>query len=47
MPAYATHCSSAAAYASACNCWGITPSVTTAPTPTVTVTTTVDYCDDL
>ncbi|EHA57085.1 hypothetical protein MCOR27_008270 [Pyricularia oryzae] len=46
-PTYATACSSDAAYASACNCWGITSAVSTAPTPTVTVTSTIDYCDDL
>ena len=47
LPAYATHCSGAPAYASACSCFGITGTVTTAPTPTVTVTSTIDYCDDL
>ncbi len=47
IPAYASVCSSAERYASACSCFGVTGSVTTAPTPTVTVTTTLDYCDDL
>ncbi|KAK3946458.1 hypothetical protein QBC46DRAFT_335899 [Diplogelasinospora grovesii] len=47
IPTYAAVCSSAAAYASACSCYGVTGSVTTAPVPTVTVTTTIDYCDDL
>ncbi|KAM0330899.1 hypothetical protein ACHAQA_003855 [Verticillium albo-atrum] len=46
VPAYASSCD-APKYASACDCWGITAAVTTAPTPTVTVTTTVDYCEDL
>lgn len=47
LPAYAAVCSSAAAYAQACSCFGVTGTVTTAPQPTVTVTTTIDYCDDL
>jgi len=47
IPTYASACSSAAAYESACSCFGVTGSVTTAPTPTVTVTTTIDYCEDL
>lgn len=46
VPAYASSCDEAR-YASACDCWGITAAVTTAPTPTVTVTTTIDYCEDL
>ncbi|KAG7151064.1 hypothetical protein HYQ46_013192 [Verticillium longisporum] len=46
VPAYASSCD-AVKYASACDCWGITAAVSTAPTPTVTVTTTVDYCEDL
>ncbi|CRK13008.1 hypothetical protein BN1708_010709 [Verticillium longisporum] len=46
VPAYASSCN-AVKYASACDCWGITAAVSTAPTPTVTVTTTVDYCEDL
>ena len=47
LPAYATAACKAADYASACGCFGVTGSVTTAPVPTVTVTTTIDYCDDL
>lgn len=45
LPTYATQCSSVAAYSSACSCWGITARVSTAATPTVTVTSTYDYCD--
>ncbi|KAL2755324.1 hypothetical protein ACRALDRAFT_1064517 [Sodiomyces alcalophilus JCM 7366] len=45
VPAYASSCDEVR-YASACDCWGITAEVTTAPTPTVTVTTTIDYCED-
>ncbi|OAA69816.1 hypothetical protein ISF_03086 [Cordyceps fumosorosea ARSEF 2679] len=49
VPAYASGCDSAARYSSACSCWGITASATTAaqPTKTVTVTVTSDYCEDL
>jgi len=48
LPTYATAaCKAAADYASACSCYGVTGSVSTAPTPTVTVTSTIDYCDDL
>lgn len=48
LPTYATAaCDNGAAYASACSCYGVTGSVTTAPVPTTTVTTTIDYCDDL
>ncbi|KAK0705416.1 hypothetical protein B0H67DRAFT_649748 [Lasiosphaeris hirsuta] len=47
IPTYASACSSAFAYASACSCFGVTGSVTTAPAPTVTVTSALDYCDDL
>ncbi|KAJ9165208.1 hypothetical protein NKR19_g627 [Coniochaeta hoffmannii] len=47
LPTYATAACDAKAYASACSCYGITGSVTTAPVPTTTVTTTIDYCDDL
>ncbi|EFQ35134.1 hypothetical protein CGRA01v4_01747 [Colletotrichum graminicola] len=47
IPAYASSCDDAAEYSSACSCWGITAVTTTAPRPTVTTTTTVDYCDDL
>ena len=46
IPSYAAVCSASAAYASACSCFGLTGSVTTAPRPTVTVTTTADYCED-
>ncbi|KAK1476831.1 hypothetical protein CNYM01_05736 [Colletotrichum nymphaeae SA-01] len=45
IPAYASSCGDSAAYSSACSCWGITAVTTTAPKPTVTVTTTVDYCE--
>jgi hypothetical protein len=47
LPNYASACTAAAEYASACSCFGLTGSVTTAPTPTVTVTSTVEVCDDL
>ncbi|KAM3447799.1 hypothetical protein MY3296_008369 [Beauveria thailandica] len=49
VPAYASGCDSASRYSSACACWGITASATTAaqPTKTVTVTITSDYCEDL
>jgi len=47
VPAYASACSASGEYASACSCFGVTGSVTTVATPTVTVTTTVDTCDDL
>ncbi|KAM3553991.1 hypothetical protein MY1884_005876 [Beauveria asiatica] len=49
VPAYASGCDSASRYSSACACWGITASATTAaqPTKTVTVTVTSDYCEDL
>lgn len=49
VPAYASGCDSASRYSSACSCWGITASATTAATPTKTVTVTVtsDYCEDL
>ncbi|KAH7347560.1 hypothetical protein B0T11DRAFT_343690 [Plectosphaerella cucumerina] len=46
VPAYASSCD-APKYASACDCWGITAGVSTAPVPTTTVTTTIDYCEDL
>lgn len=45
-PAYASPCSSAAAYVSACSCIGVTgPIIVTAPTPSTTITlpTTVTY----
>ncbi|KAK2053778.1 hypothetical protein LY76DRAFT_581222 [Colletotrichum caudatum] len=47
VPAYASSCDDAAEYSSACSCWGITAVTSTAPRPTVTVTTTADYCEDL
>jgi hypothetical protein len=47
IPDYAENCVDAAEYISACSCFGLTGSVTTAPAPTVTVTTTVDYCEDI
>ncbi|PMD32576.1 hypothetical protein L207DRAFT_609174 [Hyaloscypha variabilis F] len=40
VPSYATYCSSASAYYSACSCAGITGTTTTAPTPTYTSTVT-------
>ncbi|CAM1504263.1 Fc.00g018540.m01.CDS01 [Cosmosporella sp. VM-42] len=42
VPTYATgHCPSSGQYSSACSCWtAVTPSTTTLPTPTVTMTTT-------
>jgi len=46
VPAYASECGGAAGFASACSCWGITATVSTAPRPTVTVTSTLDYCDE-
>jgi len=47
LPTYATAACDAGSYASACSCFGVTGSVTTAPVPTTTVTTTIDFCDDL
>lgn len=49
VPTYIKNCDSAEDYASACACWGITATTSTAPTPTKTVTETVteDYCEDL
>ncbi|KAK4162179.1 hypothetical protein QBC43DRAFT_79394 [Cladorrhinum sp. PSN259] len=47
IPGYADNCVDAAEYRVACQCFGLTASVTTAPQATVTVTTTVDWCDDL
>lgn len=43
VPVYASACSGTARYSSACSCWGITATTTTAPTPTIysTVTATV------
>ncbi|KAF9874569.1 hypothetical protein CkaCkLH20_08132 [Colletotrichum karsti] len=45
IPAYASSCDDTAEYSSACSCWGITAVTSTAPRPTVTVTTTADYCE--
>ena len=47
IPSYADNCVDAAEYRVACSCFGLTASVTTAPAPTVTVTTTVDSCEVL
>ncbi len=51
IPSYADNCANAAEYISACSCFGLTGTVTTAPTPKVTVTTTVvkddDGCEDI
>ena len=47
VPAYASACDQPGEYAAACSCFGITSGATTAPTPTVTVTSTIDYCEDL
>ncbi|KAG5980689.1 hypothetical protein E4U55_003771 [Claviceps digitariae] len=49
VPDYASSCKKAGKYASACSCWGITPTVSTAPVPTETrtVTVTLDFCEDL
>ncbi|KAG4418276.1 hypothetical protein IFR04_008552 [Cadophora malorum] len=48
IPIYASACSSAARYSSACSCWGITARTTTASAPvtrtTVTVTATASVC---
>ncbi|KAK2016699.1 hypothetical protein LZ32DRAFT_688702 [Colletotrichum eremochloae] len=46
VPTYATYCADAANYFSACGCAGVMPVTTTAPTPTVTLTTTelVEQC---
>ena len=44
VPTYATYCSSASAYYSACSCAGVTPVTTTLPTPTETVYTTTSVC---
>ncbi|KAK3293511.1 uncharacterized protein B0H64DRAFT_376413 [Chaetomium fimeti] len=47
IPEFAENCADAAEFVSACSCFGVTGSVTTAPAPTVTVTTTIDYCEDI
>jgi hypothetical protein len=41
VPYYASACPGTSAYSSACSCWGITASTTTAPTPVTTTTSTV------
>ncbi|RFU24473.1 hypothetical protein B7463_g11865, partial [Scytalidium lignicola] len=41
VPAYASPCSGIARYSSACSCWGITATVNTAPTLTVSATATL------
>jgi hypothetical protein len=40
IPAYASLCSGAVRYSSACSCIGVTPSITTLSTPSTTVTAT-------
>ncbi|KAL8334386.1 hypothetical protein RB598_008908 [Gaeumannomyces tritici] len=40
VPAYASACPDAAAYSSACSCWGITARTTTAGAPSATASTT-------
>ncbi|KAL7931741.1 hypothetical protein V8C35DRAFT_109065 [Trichoderma chlorosporum] len=47
IPEYASPCDSGAVYSSACSCWGITATTTTAATPTQTeiVTVTQSYCE--
>lgn len=40
VPTYASACSGAVRYSSACSCWGVSAAFTTAPTPVVTVTVT-------
>ncbi|KAK7932579.1 hypothetical protein PG985_003291 [Apiospora marii] len=40
VPTYASACSGAVRYSSACSCWGVSAVFTTAPTPVVTVTVT-------
>ncbi len=46
IPPYATACSSAGEYISACNCWGISGSDTTVASPISTYTSSIDYCDN-
>lgn len=50
IPAYASACSGAAGYSSACSCIGVTPTTTTVATPTTTTTisrtTTLTQCAD-
>lgn len=47
IPDYADNCPNGAGYSSACSCWGITATTTTAATPTQTeiVTVTQSYCE--
>ncbi|KAL7943737.1 hypothetical protein V8C42DRAFT_100295 [Trichoderma barbatum] len=47
VPAYAEFCDTGAQYSSACSCWGITATTTTAATPTQTeiVTVTQSACE--
>ncbi|MCJ1402848.1 hypothetical protein MMC11_006069 [Xylographa trunciseda] len=40
VPAYASSCSGTARYSSACSCFGVTHSTSTAPTPSTTITVT-------
>ncbi|KAH6848268.1 hypothetical protein B0I37DRAFT_415927 [Chaetomium sp. MPI-CAGE-AT-0009] len=47
IPEFAENCADVAEFISACSCFGLTGSVTTAPAPTVTVTTTIDWCEDI
>lgn len=42
VPAYASPCSGSSRYSSACSCWGAQTSTTTAPTPIVTSTLTIN-----
>ncbi|KAK0639428.1 hypothetical protein B0T16DRAFT_243805 [Cercophora newfieldiana] len=46
IPEYAANCANGEEYKTACSCFGITGSVTTAPTPTVTVTATIEACEE-
>ncbi|KAJ4307219.1 hypothetical protein N0V88_000598 [Collariella sp. IMI 366227] len=47
IPQYAGNCANGAEYLSACSCFGVTGSVTTAPVPTVTISTTAEVCNAL
>ncbi|KAK4186100.1 hypothetical protein QBC35DRAFT_283569 [Podospora australis] len=47
IPSWAENCVDAVEFAQGCSCLGVTGSVTTAPTPMVTVTSTLDYCEEL
>ncbi|KAK0613617.1 hypothetical protein B0T14DRAFT_402726, partial [Immersiella caudata] len=46
IPAYAANCANGEEYKTACSCFGVTGSVTTVATPTVTVTTTLEVCPE-